>query len=831
MRDSWWLDVKLAVRILIKYPGLALAAVFGIAVAVAIAAGAFSFIYGNLLNTSLPLEEGDRIVSIEIWDSAASKPERRILWDYQVWREGLNSIKEIGAFRTVTPSLIASGAQPETVSVALMSASGFRVARVKPLIGRFLVEDDEREGAPSVVVIGADVWRNRFGSDPGILGKTIQLGSTQLSIIGVMPDGFAFPVNHHFWSPLRAGTALPEPLTGPDLMVFGRLAPGATFESAQAELETIGRRAAASFPKMYEHLRPQVSNYSNSFLGSNQRTNVTDIIVMNLIPTMLLVLVCLNVAILIYTRTTMRHGEISVRTALGASRGRIVTQLFIEALVLSVLGAIMGVVIAAVALRQVAAATLQIAAELPFWVSFKMSPEAVLYALILSIVAAAIVGVAPALKATSRRAQTNARVIGASGSGMRLGRTWTILVVAQVACAVTILPGALFTTWENLHAELADPGFAAQEFLTAQLAMDDVRSANATTGDTRQFNRRYADRQSELMRRLEAEPRVSSTTFSMSLPGDEPGALMEAQDIAEPPREVRFNRVAVNFFGAFGVPILAGRGFEAADVVHAGASSMEPRFGEAVVVNQSFAQTIFGGDALGRHIRYVGAVGGARQDVEMGRWYQIIGIVRDFPTGVSPGMNQSPLKVYHAVAPGQALPANIALRVRGGAPLGFSRRLSEVAAAVDADLQVRNTLRMDEALRREQWIRRLEAAMLGGVSLSVFLLSSAGIYALMSFTVSQRRKEIGIRIALGADRRRIIASVFSRALGQLAIGAAVGIVAAAALEKGSGNNMLRGNAAIVLPLVGFFMMAVGFIAALGPARRGLRIQPTEALRE
>src|SRR5262249_17385712 len=155
-------------------------------------------------------------------------------------------------------------------------------------------------------------------------------------------------------------------------------------------------------------------------------------------------------------------------------------------------------------------------------------------------------------------------------------------------------------------------------------------------------------------------------------------------------------------------------------------------------------------------------------------------------------------------APGQAQPATIALRVRGGAPSTFARRLSDIADAIDPDLQLRNIVSMDEALHKEQWIRRLEAAMLGSISLSVLLLSSAGIYALMSFTVSQRRKEIGIRIALGADRKRIIASIFSRALGQLALGAALGVVAAAALD--SQNNLMRGNAAVVLPIVALFMM-------------------------
>jgi putative ABC transport system permease protein len=294
---------------LIKYPGLALVGGFGIAVAVAIAAGGLSFVDGTL---SLPLEEGDRIVSIQIWDAAASNTERRMLHVYRVWREELKSVQEIGAFITITPNLIAPRAQPESVRVASMSASGFRVARVRPLMGRYLVEDDEREGAPSVVVIGENVWRNRFAGDPAILGRTIQLGATPHSIVGVMPEGFAFPVNHRLWAPLRAGSVPPEPLTGPDLRVFGRLAPGATLESAQAELAALGRRAALAFPKIYAQLRPRVMPYTHPFIGVDETNGFH---MMHGFFTLLLVLVCLNVAILVYSRTAMRQAEIAIRTA------------------------------------------------------------------------------------------------------------------------------------------------------------------------------------------------------------------------------------------------------------------------------------------------------------------------------------------------------------------------------------------------------------------------------------------------------------------------------------------------------------------------------------
>ena len=508
--DSWWLDVKLGLRMLVKYPGLALAGGAGIAVAVALAAGGYSVIYGSFLASSVPLEEGDRLVSIEMWDSVAVKPELRILHDYHVWQEELKSVQEISAFRTLTPNLIAPGAQTESIRVAAMSASGFRVARVQPLMGRYLNEEDEREGAPSVVVIGENVWRTRFAGDPAILGRSIQLGATPHEIVGVMPKGFAFPVNDHYWVPLRAGLAPPDPLTGPDLMVFGRLAPGATLASAQAELSAIGQRSAQAFPKIYATLRPQVMPYPHPFVGIHGSVDVTGLLAMQGVFISLLVLVCLNVAILVYTRTAMRQAEIGLRTALGASRGRIVAQLFMEALVLSAAAALAGVAIAAFALRQIAIAMLPLASALPFWLTFQLSPGAVLYAVALSLFAAAIVGLVPALQATRRDLQTGFRVAGTSGSGLRLGKIWTILIVAQVGFAVALLPPAVSGAWEDARDGMAGLGFAAGEFLSAAVG-DGLRAGNGRNG-----GRRHARVQPPLCSAADRTDAPSGGRFPMS---------------------------------------------------------------------------------------------------------------------------------------------------------------------------------------------------------------------------------------------------------------------------------------------------------------------------
>lgn len=855
--DSWWLDVKLGVRMLFKYPGLALAGGAGIAVAVAIAAGGFSVVYGNFLASSLPLEEGDRIVSIEIWDSAANKPEPRSLFDYHAFRDGLKSIQEISAFRSITPNLITRGTPPESIRVALISASGFRVARVRPLIGRHLDENDQREGAPWVLVISEDVWRNRFAGDPAILGRTVQLGAALHSIVGVMPAGFAFPVNHHFWAPLRTGIAPQEPRTGPDLRLFGRLSPGATLESAQAELSAVGQRTALAFPELYAPLRPRVMPYAHPFLGMHGAGDISGLHALQGIFLSLLVLVCLNVAILVYTRTSMRQAEIGLRAALGASRGRIVTQLFIEALVLSAVAALAGAAIAEFALRRIAAATLHIASDLPFWLSFHLSPGAVLYAMTLSVFAAAIVGIVPALQATRRTLQPGLRVIGAGSSGMRLGKIWTVLIVAQVGFAVALLPPAVSSVWQDSRDGLAGLGFAAEQFLSTQLDMAQVDENGApATGPTSshgttQFARRYASRQIELKRKLEQENQIANVTFAMVFPGDERTAWIETDAVTGPPptepaasgsasvlttsQTVQYNRVDPNFFRAFEVPILAGRGFVPADIgpegVAPGDQGLTPDR-EAVVVSQTFAERIFGGHALGRRFRYIVRNGYTTpRNVELGRWYEIVGIVKDFPAGVSPAMRGSQFKVYHPLAAGQVQPAAMLIRMRGGTPSAFAQRLREITAELDPELHLRNIRGLDEELRSEQWISRLQAAVAAAVTLSVLMLSSAGIYVLMSFTVSQRRKEIGIRMALGADRRSIVASIFSRALLQLAAGTFLGAALSITLENASGGDLMRGNSSIVLPTVAVLMTTVGFFAALGPARRSLRIEPTEALRE
>ncbi|MGH7483191.1 MAG: ABC transporter permease, partial [Longimicrobiales bacterium] len=521
------LDLKLGLRMLIKYPGLTV--VGGLGMAVAIAIGVIYFdVTSSLLEATLPFEEGERIVAVELWDTEGNEAERQIRIEFETWRETLRSIEDLAAYRSTAHNLIVPGGTVQPVVVAEMTASGFRSTRVPPLLGRTLVEDDERAGAPPVAVIGYGVWRTRFGGDADVLGREVRLGNTVHTVVGVMPEGFAFPVRHELWVPLRA-----EPLDyrrgeGPGIedhlsmaqrealvVVFGRLAEGATFEEAQAELTTVGLRVAGAFPAANETLRPRVVAYTRQGLDDN---DVWAFRSAQLLIVLLLGVICVNVAVLIYARTLTRVGEITVRTALGASRRRIVAQLFAEALVLSLSAAAVGLAAGEGVLRWLERMLTEQSDQFPFWLDFGLSPDTILYALALAVLAAAILGVVPALKATGRGLRSGLSALGGS-TGVRLGKTWTALIVAQVAVAVAILPAGLFNAWDWSRYGLVRPAFPADEYLTAGLVPERERAAGeATAALESAFADRYGDRLGELERRLEAEPHVADVAFVHRVP-------------------------------------------------------------------------------------------------------------------------------------------------------------------------------------------------------------------------------------------------------------------------------------------------------------------------
>lgn len=808
------LDAKLGIRMLRRSWGLTLAGGLAMMIAITTAAVIFVFLDEFMGRTAPPLDEGERIVALQSWDAEAHRRREVPRLDLERWGTTLKSVQDLGGFETSERRLIVDGRPAEWVRVAEMSASGFRLARVPPLYGRWIADADELPSAPPVVVLGYDVWQSRFASSgPAVLGQTVRFGETVHTVVGVMPEGFAFPVNHRYWIPLpadRRGWLK----AAPEGVVFARLAPGVSLEGAQAELTTIGllppamesasrNRATSSIDAAR---RPRIVPYTFAFTDDVERGELAwQQRIILLLVSLLLVPPCLNVAILIYARTVTRQEEFAARFALGASRSRIVVQLCVEVLVLSSVAGAFALAITRPILFQIGEIIRgfpELGGSLPFWVDFEFSWRAAGFVAGLSVLAALIAGLLPALQATGRVLPNALRSLG-SRTRIPLGATWTGLIVAQVGLALALLPSTVELAWGNLRPAMLGPGFSAREFVTAQLST------------------RTGSLQPDVLRQIESELGVAAVTFAAAPPGAEPQTLVElagpGNDAASGPlvrHSVRANQVDRAFFEVFNISAVAGRTFDGRDSSTAATA----------IVDQTFVRQVLGNDtAIGRRIRPVAAAG-----AEPGPWLEIVGVIPDRPANTSQGRLYVP-----AQSGGRGLGSSIHIALHAGSDsAAMARRLQTIGTNLDPALRLGTVRGLDEIYAEAQMAGNLTSYALAIVTMSVLVLSAAGLYALMSFTVTLRRREIGIRTALGARPGRLMLSIFARALWQIAGGVVAGVVAALVLHQtlnieGEGGWHIPG----ILPAAAIFIMIIGLLAAAGPARRAVRVHPTEALRD
>ncbi|HVL68627.1 MAG TPA: ABC transporter permease [Vicinamibacterales bacterium] len=828
-----WLDVKLGLRMFARHPGLSLVSVAGLAVAIAISAG-YYLLVASMLDSRLPFDEDGRMVVVRVNVVSAPGAGGTALpssADFERWRRELTSIADLGAFRDDARNLIVdngpSTSRVDVVRVAAITASGLGLTGVAPALGRSLSEEDERPSSPPVVVIAHEEWQRRLDGDPAVLGRVVRLDGVPHTVVGVLPEGFGFPVNHRAWVPLRADDDGDSASGSGTVHVFGRLADGLSMEEARAELSIVGGRMAAALPATHAHVRPQVQRYTAAVVGVDDPGAQVGLRVLQFGLSLLLVLVAVNVSILVYARTATRIGEIAVRTALGASRARIVAQMFLEALVPAIVAAAAGLGLLSVALRPFRAYLRDSPTDVvPYWFAdapLAVSPGVMLYAVVLATIGAVITGVIPALKATGRRVQCALPQFSTRGAGIRLGGTWTALIVAQVALAVAVLPAALHKAAQAYRAGVLEPPAVVAPLVRGTLEVSPGAAAPDDGPRLEDVSLRTA-RLAVFFQTLESEPAVSAVTFASHFPGEEPAGLVEIEGEAAQPVVLRVqpNRVATGFFDLFGVRVLAGRSFSAADSTpHA----------SAIIVDQALAERLGAGSVLGRRIRFVNR---SRDGVPRENpWLEIVGVVPAFTAAIVPPVGyRDPLpRVYVAGRAGDLDPLTAVVRVTSGTPAQFSHRMREIAAAVHPSLKLHRLSTVVAEIDRERKVLRGIAFGVISVTASVLLLSAAGIYAMMSFTVARRRREIGIRTALGADARRVLLGVFGRAGAQIGGGILLGLSMAAAVEWGAGADGLGGDGHLVLPAVAALMFAVGILAAAGPARRGLAVQPVEALRE
>ena len=807
-------DYKLGFRMLAKYPGLTVAGGLALAIAIGIGAGWYD-LTRDLWRPTLPLPDGDRIVEIEMRNSLGGEDERRLLHDFLNWRTEARSLTDLGAYRTVERNLILGDARPEPVTVAETTASAFRVARVPPLLGRPLVDADERPGAEPVVVLGYTVWQRQFGGRADVIGHTIQLSRTKTTVVGVMPDGFAFPINHRLWIPLQLRSSGYAPLEGPPVRVFGVLAPESTQAQAYAEITTIAERIAAASPQTHEHLRPRVLAYGGESPGDQ---TLLEFAITHLPIILVLIVACMNVGTLIYARTATREGEIAMRHALGAGRWRIVSQLFVEALVLASVAAVIGLTGAHHALTWGMNAYFSGQnGGPPFWIDAGLKFTTIIYALGLTIIGAAILGVLPALKVTGARVQTQLRNLGAGGSTLRFGAFWTTAMIAQVALTVICLPPAMGISEEALRDRIIRARFPGEEYLAVRVEID--RDAKPAAESPALAAARAAQAYEELERRIMQEPGVLAVTFADRLPGMGPAVRTAEVEVApQTPPELIPNlwmaAVGPRFFESFNIPIIAGRDFHDGDRAD-GARN--------VLVNEAFARRYMdGASPVGARVRYV-----TEGDSTPQPWLEIIGMVRDI--GMTPtDLGEAPY-VFSAASATTTSPLVMAVRVAAD-PAAMGPRVRAIATQLDAGL------RLDEMRTLEEFAWRVDIPMMIGagaivsvVSLGLFL-SAAGIFSLMSVSIARRTREIGLRTALGASRARVLGGFFRRALVLVGSGVAAGnfvllffVTLSPEIEFADVVSALLTTSSV--------MLTVGLLACLEPARRALRIQPTEALKE
>ena len=809
-----WIDFKLAFRMLLRYPVLTLVGSASLALAIAIGAAAFAFI-SLFLWPRMPLPDGDEIVLVRHYDRAASQPEWRVVADFLRWRDGTTTLTDLAAGRGRARNLLMGDGLVEPISVAEVTASTFGMARVAPVFGRTLTDADASAAAPPVVVIGERIWRERFGADPDFLGRTVLISDVPTAVVGVMPASFRFPSIYEVWQPLKVNEGAVQPRAGIGIDIWARMKPGVTPEQANAELAVLSAQHAAAWPATHASLVADVQPATRAEVNDpEERTLLAS---MNGVIALMVLLVSGNVALLMFARAATRESEIVVRTALGASRGRLIGQFVAEALVLSVVAAIAGLAIAQRVMHW-GLTTFVLEANdgklLPFWVTPTLPPMSIAYGVGLAMAATLVTGILPAMKMTSgvssRLRETTA------GGGLKFGGVWTVLIVAQVAVTATFPAIAFIVKTSAWQSEARQIGVPTDRYLTAELGRASEMTRARFEAAVRRVREDFA-----------ATSGIARVALADHLPlmwnghhviEVDPGGEGPTDEALVGAHFVKTAAVEPDFFPAFDAQPIAGRLLAQAD---------NADVARVAVVNESFVRNVLGGrNAIGRRLKYRASSNGGLR-IPQQQWIEIVGVVRDL------GMGADPTDPRGA---GVYLPLNLgaltddAVRIVGlvaGDMTVATNALRAAAAKADAALRIGDVQTL--AANTANGVKTINyiVAALGMVSAAALVLALSGLYAVMSFTVSRRTREIGIRVALGSPRSRVVLAILRRPLMQLAFGSVFG----ALLTVGLSRLMdLTVGFSLGLIAVGPIIFAVCLLACIVPARRALGVDPIAALR-
>jgi putative ABC transport system permease protein len=810
-------DLLHACRVLSKSPRFALTAVAVLALGIGANSAMFSLVYSVLLRP-MPYSAPDRVAVVLGTQGLRDAPFSLAPADYLDYHQRTHSFGPMAAAEVWSASLTGDG-EAEDLHGIRTTAQIFDVLGVPAALGRTFLPDDDRPDAPPVVVIAASLCKRRFGGEPDIVGRTIILNRERYTIVGVLPDSFYFPPfwagNTEIYTPIRWTPAKTQDRVMSTLRTFARLQPGVTWESARADVHSVARQLEQQYPS---HAKTSADAFPVLDLSvGGVRTPL--LILFGAVGCTLLI-ACANLANLFLARGTGRLKEAAIRQALGASRAALMRHLLAESLVVSFAGGAVGLLVAWAAVRGFVAGLPEAGGfHMPRQQEIALSAAAAGFHLLVCLGAGLLFGLAPALRAA--RADLNAALKDAwrgSSSGGRGLRN--VLVASEVALALMLLAGAglLVESFQKLRE--VQPGFDPHHMLAVNLS---ISGSEHAAPDRRTALYR------EAVERLRALPGVTEASavnhvplagdmFRLNVelegkpaprPGDEPSAIY---------------RVAMpGYFRVAGMRLVKGRAFNEQDT--------EGALG-VTVVNQALARHFWPGEeAIGKRLRM--SVAGGKT-----RWFEVVGIFADAKqrSWKTPAENEVYYPFWQDSAylhsPMSYLTMTLVLRTTS-APAMIAPMIREQIRAIDGNVPVSNILSMEQVAEDSVWLPRLEMSVLTGMAALALLLATVGIYAVVSYLVSGRTQEIGIRMALGANSVDVAGMVMRQSLAPVAIGATLGLAGTLALSHWMRALLFEVDAADPVTLAGVTAVLVGvaMAAAFGPARRAAKMDPGEALRQ
>ena len=811
-----WQDLRYAARLLVKDRWFTAVAATALALGIGVNATMFTIVNAVLIR-GLPFTNPERIISVGMLDARA-RPAGVSRLDFQDWREGSRAFSGLTLFLLSTINVSDEGRPPEQFLGSYQSSNMFQQIGQRPVIGRDFSAADDRPGAPPVVVLGNGIWKSRYGSDPGILTRSIKVNSVVASVIGVMAPDMKFPNNNEMWLPV---SMLPPELTNSkrnvrNFQVLGRLADGVTPSQARSEIETIVAKLAKDFPETNKEFRADVMTFDQRVAPPQLRLIFLSL--MGAVGFVLLIAIA-NVANLLLGRAAGRSREIAVRVSLGAGRWRIVRQLLVESVLLAAIGGVLGLGLAFIGIKWFDSVVTSDVGK-PYWMTFTLDPIVFFFLAAICLATGVLFGLAPALHVSKTDINEVMKESGGrSGTGGPRARRWTsALIVAEIALTLVLLAGAGFMMRSFMTLYRMDLGFETSRLLTMRLTLP---LAKYPKGEPR----------TALYQHLEERLRGVSAIQSAALTSNPPmfGGFLRQMTIdgrpiaaGERAPEVTVLSVSAGYFDTLGVRLIRGRTFNDADGTPGH---------ESAVVNQRFVAMHFPGeDPVGRRITLIDSAPVRAYDVSPNAVVTIIGVV---PT-VRQRNFQEPDPDPVAYLPYRADPQRfVTLIVRSSSdPSRITPLVREEMRAIEPDLPLFQIQTMDALLAQLRFSFRVFGSMFGIFAVIALVLSAVGLYAVTAYSVSQRTQEIGVRMALGAQSQQVLWLVMGRALLQLGIGLPIGVAGAFAVGKLMQSVLAQtsGRDPVTIAGIAVVMCVVSLAACFWPARRATRLDPVAALR-